>query len=116
MRDPVPIPVIQRPGSEIAISASADGAILPVYAQPGARRSGIVGTHSRWLKVAVTQPPEKGKANEALIAVIADELGLKRSQVRLLSGESNRQKTFLLNGLSPEDLRMRLVDVLASKP
>lgn len=113
MRNPVCVSATQKPSSEILISAAADGAILPVYAQPGARRSGIVGAHSRWLKVAVTAPPEKGKANQALEEVLADAINVKRSQVRQLTGVATRQKTFLIAGLSVEELQARLAAILA---
>ena len=86
--------------------------MLPVKAQPGARRNGIVGEHAGSLKVAVTQAPEKGKANEAIIEVLADQLELKRNQFQLVSGVTSPQKRFLVRGVSLDDLRQRIERLL----
>jgi uncharacterized protein len=88
----------------IQIVEHAEGCILPVRAQPGARKAGILGEHAGALKVAVTAPPEDGRANKALAELLAKALNLKRSQVKLLSGEANREKRFLLAGVSKRDL------------
>lgn len=92
----------------ILFTPHPDGVILPVRAQPGASRAGIRGEHNGILKVAVTQVAEKGKANKALIAAIASDLNLNRSQVELIAGESQREKKFLIRGISPEDLQKRI--------
>jgi uncharacterized protein (TIGR00251 family) len=92
----------------IALTAHAAGTILPVKAQPGARRTAIVGVHAGALRVAVAAPPEKGKANAAIVALLAETLGCKASQVTLLTGATGRQKRFLIAGSTPEELRRRL--------
>ncbi|MFO1023105.1 MAG: DUF167 domain-containing protein [Planctomycetales bacterium] len=89
------------------------GSILRVHAQPGARKNAILGVHADRLKVAVTQAPEKGKANHALCEVLAKELDLKKSQVSLLSGETSGQKKFLISGVTPDELTARLAPWLA---
>jgi uncharacterized protein (TIGR00251 family) len=86
----------------------ADGCVLPVRAQPGARRNAIIGEQGGALKVAVTAAPEKGRANDAIILVLADSLGLKRSQVELLGGPASRAKTFLVRNVTAEVLRQKL--------
>jgi hypothetical protein len=96
----------------IALTAHARGTILSVRAQPGARRNAIVGIHAGALRVAVSAPPEKGKANAALQAVLAEALGCKASQVGLLSGETSREKRFLIEGVTPDELGRRLAAVL----
>ena len=87
---------------------------MPVKAQPGARRNGLAGEHAGALKVQVTQAPERGKATDAVLDVIADTLGLKRSQVSLLSGMTSPQKRVLVTGLSLKKLanclRVKLED------
>ena len=65
----------------IALTDHAEGCILPVRAQPGARKTGIVGEQAGAPKVAVSAPPDQGKANKALIEVLSETLGLKKSQV-----------------------------------
>jgi uncharacterized protein (TIGR00251 family) len=92
----------------IAAAPHARGTILPVLAQPGAKRAGIVGERAGALRVAVTAPPEKGKANEAIQAVLAEALGCKASCITLLSGETSRKKRFLIDGLSVDELSRRL--------
>jgi uncharacterized protein (TIGR00251 family) len=96
----------------IQIDDHADGCVLSVRAQPGARRNAIVGEQAGALKVAVTAPPDKGRANDAIVEALAESFGLKRSQVELLSGATNRQKKFLIHGMSGERLRS-LIDALA---
>ena len=89
------------------------GIVLTVKAQPGARRNGVVGEHAGSLKVAVTQAPEKGKANDAIIEVLADLLELKRNQLRLVSGATSSQKKFLVTGVSLDELQQRIERLLS---
>ena len=60
------------------------------------------------IALAVTAAPERGKANEAIAGVLAEALGLRPSQVGLLSGETSREKRFLIVGLGPEDVLARI--------
>ncbi len=60
------------------------------------------------LKVAVTAPPEDGRANRALTETLRELLGLKRSQVELLSGETSRLKKFLIRGVTKDELSAKL--------
>ncbi len=96
----------------IQITDHADGCILSVRAQPGARRNGIVGEQAGMLKVAVTAPPDKGRANNAIVAVLAETLGLKRSDIELIHGPTSRQKGFLVRGMTAERLQNRLRTLL----
>ena len=77
------------------VQPHSDGAILPVRAQPRARRNEVRRIQDGALKVCVTQAPEKGKANKAIVEVLAKWLGLRRSQIELISGETASQKKFL---------------------
>ncbi len=92
----------------IELTAHAQGTIIPVQARPGARKNAILGERAGALRVAVSAAPEKGKANAAIQAVLAKALGCKASQVGLLSGETSRDKRFLVVGLTPEELQQRL--------
>ena len=94
----------------IAVTPHADGCLLAVRAQPGARKAGVMGEQAGALKVAVTAPPEDGRANAALTELLREWLGLKRSQVELASGATNRNKQFLIRGLTPDELRAVLAD------
>jgi uncharacterized protein (TIGR00251 family) len=97
----------------LIITPHADGATLAVRAQPGARRNGVVGEQGGALKVAVTPPAEHGRANAALVEVLRDWLGLKRSQVELTSGATSRSKVFLIRGLTAEVLTALIASKLA---
>ncbi len=92
----------------IEIKEHERGCILAVRAQPGARKAGVMGEQAGALKVAVHAAPEQGKANKALIETLADALGLKNSQIELVSGETSRDKRFLLHGVTAEVLREML--------
>lgn len=74
----------------------------------------MLGEQSGALKVAVTAPPEDGRANAALVEVLRDWLGVKRSQVELEGGATNRNKTFLIRGLTPAELQALVATRLAA--
>jgi uncharacterized protein len=94
----------------IALQPHPEGTILPVRAQPGAKRNELRGEQDGMLKVCVTQSPEKGKANKAVIELMAKSLGLRKSQIELLSGETSHQKRFLIRGITPEELAQKLAE------
>jgi uncharacterized protein (TIGR00251 family) len=96
----------------IALEERSDGVLLPVKAQPGARQNAIRGEQNGMLKVSVTQAPEKGKANQAIIAVLATALDLKRSQIELVSGDTSSQKKFLIRSCPREVLVERIKAIL----
>lgn len=97
----------------IALSDHPEGVLLPVRAQPGARKAGVLGEQAGSLKVAVTAPPQEGRANQALLEVLREALDLKRSQIELASGETSREKKFLVRGLTREELSSRIARLLA---
>ena len=67
------------------------------------------------LKVSVSQPPEKGKANRAVIEVVAEELGLCRSRIELVSGETSSEKRFLVSDMTATQLTALIERQLADK-
>jgi uncharacterized protein (TIGR00251 family) len=73
-----------------------DGWLLTLHIQPGAKKSEVVGLHGDALKVRVASPPVDGKANEALVAFIADQFGLPKRAVQLVKGDTSRAKTVLV--------------------
>lgn len=84
------------------------GVVLPVHVQSHARRNGIVGVREGVLRVAVTQAPEKGKANRAVVAVLSLALGMPKSALKLIAGETSPRKRFLIVGAKKDDLRRAL--------
>jgi hypothetical protein len=71
---------------------------------PGARRAGVVGRHGEAWKVRVTQPAESGRANEAVVRLLADTLTLPRRSVTLVSGHSARDKIVEVAGVELEEI------------
>lgn len=98
----------------IALEPHPDGTVLPVRAHAGARRNELDGLQDGMLRVSVTQAPEKGKANKAIIEVISRRLGLRKSRLVLLSGETSRQKRFLVQGVTPEELSSAIARTVSS--
>ena len=92
----------------LAITTTKTGVILPVRASPGSKRDCLAGEHAGALKVAVNAPPDKGKANEAIIALLSEVLQLPKSNITLISGATSRQKKFLIEGMDSDVLLERL--------
>jgi uncharacterized protein len=90
------------------ISEGAGGCVIAVRAQPGAKRNGVVGVRNDRLRVAVQAPPDKGRANDAIIEVLAEFFGVRRSQVELIAGPTNRDKTFRVNGVSADEATAKI--------
>jgi uncharacterized protein (TIGR00251 family) len=88
------------------LRATVEGVTLAVRAQPGAKKTAIIGVYGEGakaqLKIAVKAPPLEGRANEALIAFLSERLGVAKNAVELKSGELSRSKVFLLRGVSME--------------
>jgi len=86
------------------LRATDGGVTLAVRAQPGAKKTAIIGVYgegaSAQLKVAVQAPPVEGRANSALIAFLAETFALPKNKVEIVSGELSRSKVFMLRGVS----------------
>ena len=89
-------------------------ATLAVKVVPGARRTRIVGRYGDALKVQVAAPPERGKANEAVIALLASTLGLRPNQLELLQGHAQPHKVFQVTGLDQASLDAKLAAAIAA--
>lgn len=99
----------------IQLKTHAQGVILPIRAQPGAKRTGVRGEQNGMLKVAVVQAAEKGKANTAVTNLLSKALSLRKSQLELISGATSRNKQFLVREIGREELARRIADALASR-
>jgi len=73
-----------------------DGWLLALHVQPGAKSSGVSGLHGEALKIRIASPAVDGRANEALIAFIAGQLGVPKKSVAVVKGGTSRQKTVLV--------------------
>jgi uncharacterized protein len=86
------------------LRAAADGCVLNLHVQPGAKRSEVVGEHGGALKIRVASPPVDGRANEALIAFLAERLGVAKASFRLLAGDSSRKKRIAVSGVAADSV------------
>jgi uncharacterized protein (TIGR00251 family) len=97
-----------RDSDKLDIRDVPGGAIIAVKVVPGSSRDRIAGVLGDSLKIATSAPPEKGKANAAVAALLAGALGVDRRQVELASGPTNPRKQFRIAGLSAAAVRQRL--------
>jgi hypothetical protein len=84
------------------------GSQMRVRVRPLAKRTEVVGIAQDALVVRVAAAPQKGAANKALCRFLAKALGLRRSDVRIVSGERSRDKTIHVASLSESEVRNRL--------
>ena len=88
---------------------------LEIHLRPGAKKSEVVGFREGVLWVKVAAPPEKGKANDALIELMAKLLSVPKSDLALVKGFTSRQKVIAINGVTAEALREKLTRILPGK-
>ena len=81
---------------------------LRLRVSPGARRTELAGRYADGWKVRVTAAPERGRANEAEISLLARRLGLEKSAVSVVSGHAARDKVVELRGLGRAEAELRL--------
>jgi uncharacterized protein len=81
---------------------------IAVKVVPGASRSEIVGWQEDTLRVRIAAPPERGKANAALIELLAQTLGVSKRSVSVISGHTQSRKRVEIIGVSAEDVRSQL--------
>jgi len=95
----------RQSGGLVKLEPDPRGVVLPVRAQAGARRNGVLGARAGMLRVAVTSAPEKGKANKAIADVLSNWLDVPKSAIVLLSGETAPRKKFLIVGGKADEVR-----------
>ena len=79
-------------------------AVIRLHVQPGAGKTAVVGRHGDALKVRVAAPPEGGRANDAVVALIAQTFDVKLAAVSLASGESSRAKRVQIDGIAESEV------------
>ncbi|MGB7159268.1 MAG: DUF167 domain-containing protein [Tepidisphaeraceae bacterium] len=102
-------------GVKLTADDSRGGVRILLKVVPGASRDRIVGTLGDALKVAVSKPPEAGAANSAVVALLAEALGVSARQVEVVRGHGNPRKEVLVMGASLSELRRRLDDLIKSR-
>lgn len=86
----------------------SEGIVLKITVKPRARRNAIVGMRNDALMIEVTAPPEQNKANDAVIALLAETLDVAKSRIVILSGHGHREKAIRVYGLTASHCRERL--------
>jgi len=90
-----------------------ENAVLHVKVVPGARANRVVGRYADGIKIQVSAPPEDGKANKAVLQVLAAALKLKPAQLQIISGHAQPRKVIAIDGIDQQSLEVWL-DSLAS--
>jgi uncharacterized protein len=91
-----------------ALRSDAAGIVFAVKVVPRAPHSAIDGWHEHMLKVRLQAPPVEGKANAALIALLAEVLDVGKRQIEIIGGLTARTKRVRVHGLTADQLAMRL--------
>jgi uncharacterized protein (TIGR00251 family) len=90
------------------VSESKESCILKVRVQPKASRNQIDGYEEGALRLRVTAPPTEGKANTAVIALLAKALGVSKSRLGIVRGHGSRNKTVSVDTLTEQEVRRRI--------
>ena len=93
---------------DISLRDGEEGCLLPLTVRPGASRSRVVGEHGGRLKVSVQAPPERGRANRAVVKLIASVLELRAADLEIVRGHTSKDKDLLVRGLEASELGARL--------
>ncbi len=90
------------------IEPTSTGVVLRVFVAPRSSSNKVLGLHDGMMKVALTAPPVEGAANKALVAFLAKMLGVSKSSVMLVAGETSRKKIVSVEGIGREEAIRRL--------
>lgn len=92
----------------LAIGVRPDGVRVTVQVKPRASRTGVLGVKDGALVIAVAAPPVEGQANDALVRVLAEVLGVPSRSVAIATGQGSKRKMVDVTGLTATALRARL--------
>jgi uncharacterized protein len=96
------------PPSQPDIQEDGQGVTFVAKIVPGSSKTAVAGILDRMVKIKVAAPPEKGKANQCLIAFLAKQLGLRKNAVSVITGQGNPVKHVRVIGISAQTLREKL--------
>ena len=82
--------------------------VLEFHVQPGARRTEVVGMHGERIKIRLAAPATEGRANAALIEFLAEEFGVTKRDIRILSGMKSRDKRVVIEGDTTGELPWKM--------
>jgi len=101
----------KRDAAVVEVRSVSGGVQVPLRVQPKSRRPGVLGIHGGRLKIGVSEAPDRGKANKAVCETLAQWLGVTKSQVSIVAGETSQDKTALVYGTTVEALNAKLHDL-----
>lgn len=90
------------------LQPKGDGVVLALHIQPGAKKTEVAGPHGDALKIRLAAPPVDGKANECLLAFVAERLGVAKARVSLVSGQTSRSKRVAVAAITPAEVELKL--------
>ena len=95
----------------VRVRQTADGCVVPVLVTAGSARNALQGQHDGRVKVCVTAPAEKGKANAAAREILAGALGIDGQYVQLIGGAASPRKKFRVAGLTAARIARKLAEL-----
>ncbi len=98
----------EQPFRDLALTEHADGVIIPLRAAPRSGRNALDGVVEGALRVRLAAPAVEGAANKALLAFLAEVLGVPKRDLAITTGEHGRRKLVSVRGLSGAEVRHRL--------
>lgn len=110
-----------KPEAVQLTSIDEGGFRLSARVRPGGRADRLAGVHDGALRIEVRAAPERGKANDAVVRVVAEALGLRRGDVEITAGHGGRSKTIVVRGVSVKEIvtgleKAGIPAVLAGEP
>lgn len=92
----------------VTVQSAAAGARLRLRVKPGGRADQLLGSFNKALKLQVRAAPERGRANDAVVRLLARELGLSRSDIEIVAGAGSQDKVVAIRGASADEVARRL--------
>lgn len=94
--------------SKPALQEDAGGVVFTAKIVPGSSRTAVAGVLEEMVKIRVAAPPEKGKANQCLVAFLSKQLGVRKNAIEIIAGQTNPVKQVRIDGISAAMLLERL--------
>ncbi len=96
----------------LSLKETKIGVTFPVQVIPRAAKCEIVGAANDALKIKLMAPPVEGKANEACLRFLAEQLDVARSRLSIISGQTSRKKVIQVSGMKPSELAALLTRIV----
>jgi uncharacterized protein (TIGR00251 family) len=94
------------PGS-VQLSPTSNGVRLHLRVKPGGRRNRLVAAYGEALKLEVQAPPERGKANAAVVKLLSDQLGVPAAAIQVIAGVTSQSKVVEVSGVTVDEMAER---------